>query len=151
MAPRKTATATATAPDAAAPAPADLGIDLSDQAARESIEKAATAAGLNLSGVPEPGIVTEDQGEGDESGDWPDVDYLPLYPVNEAGVPDSGTELFDTGDHVAEHHGLHPAALGRLCANVLDDLDELDNSREFSADRFDLFESAALFLEDVGR
>lgn len=99
MAPRKTATATATAPDAAAPA-ADLGIDLSDQAARESIEKAATAAGLNLSGVPEPGIVTEDQGEGDESGDWPDVDYLPLYPVNEAGVPDSGTELFP-GDDVA--------------------------------------------------
>lgn len=101
MAPRKTATATATAPDDAATAPADLGIDLSDQATRESIEKAATDAAAKLEpGILEPGIVTEDQGEGDASGDWPDVDYLPLYPVNEAGVPDSGTELFP-GDDVA--------------------------------------------------
>lgn len=84
MAPRKTATATAPAPDEAAPAPADLGIE----------------PGILEPGILEPGIVTEDQGEGDASGDWPDVDYLPLYPVNEAGVPESGTELFP-GDDVA--------------------------------------------------
>ena len=74
----QTAPAAPDAPDEAATAPADLGID--------------------VPGVPEPGIVTEDQGDGDASGDWPDVDYLPLYPVNEAGVPDPSTELYPGDD-----------------------------------------------------
>lgn len=100
MAPRKTATAPADKPaDAPEFSNADNGLDLNDPDVRATLEKAATdaTAGLNLSGVPEPGIVTEDLPENTPA-DWPSPDYQPTYPVSEAGVPDPSTELYPGDD-----------------------------------------------------